>query len=586
MNTTVFQTPQQIRGAMQNIASNLNLPGRATKSTRVGEANPDKVADKVPYLEPLEMLMNGLPNPDHIDRACQVNVARAVWGAVEGTGHEAIGRDLFLSWSARWPWGGDVAADEQTYESMRDSKIGWKWLRRFAGQLDASLAARVMLAEAQAVFTAKPLTKKDDKAIARWQSLSAPAKASTTFTLAAVQTPAPDKISPRKWLYSRSVIAGFVSVLVAPGGVGKSALMLAEVLSMVTGKALLGGDKPVRPLCVWMHNAEDPQEEQVRRLAGAQMHYGVKDADVGGRLFMSSGRDLTLKLAQMSNEGPEIVAGVVDMLVENMLSKRIDVLVLDPLGAIHTLPENSNEAINLLLGALREIAERTSSAIILVHHTSKAAASDMGPAGANAARGASAIVDGARVVRQLVRMSDREARQFGVSEDERYGYVRIENGKANLSPAAKAHWVKLASVQLRNGTTEYPNGDSVAVVGDWTPPGPTVGTASDLQRVQAAIDNANTAPRANSQARDWVGYVVADSLSLDIGTPDTKAANRSADQAAAFRAVKDMLRQWCAEGTLSEVVERDSRKGKDIPVIQVGAPAILAEHEANKQETA
>jgi len=38
--------------------------------------------------------------------------------------------------------------------------------------------------------------------------------------------PAPESIPPREWLYGNRLIRRFVSVLAAPGGVGKSALAL------------------------------------------------------------------------------------------------------------------------------------------------------------------------------------------------------------------------------------------------------------------------------------------------------------------------------------------------------------------------
>ncbi len=328
---------------------------------------------------------------------------------------------------------------------------------------------------------------------------------------------------------------------------------------MATGKTLFSGDEPSRKLKVWSHNAEDPQEEQLRRLAAAQSHYCITDADIGGRLYMTSGRDLHLCLARMGRDGPEVVPGVVDAVVDKMLGANVDVLVLDPLGAIHSLPENDNTAINVLMGALRQIADRTGAAIVSVHHVGKAAGADMSASGASAARGASAIVDGARVVRQLVRMTEKEARQFGIADDERNQFVRVENGKANLAPASKARWRRLVSVKLHNGTPEYPAGDTVAVVEDWTPPGPTVGTPSDLHRVQAAIQSAASRPRADKRSPSWVGYLIAETLGMDIGTPGTKANDRTPEQAQAYRAVSDMLSGWIADGGLRTVSERDEQ---------------------------
>ncbi len=573
----MIHTPEQLRDALTKIAAQLVLPGRGSGPARAGASPSANVTpDKAAFLEPFNMLMDGLPNPDHISRDEQVSVAHAVHGAVDGTGFEAEGRDAFLDWSARWTWGGDPAHDEQIYDTIRESRLGWTWLRGFAAQLDMPLARRVAHADAKAVFGAAPLDPADVDALAsRMPSGSAAARALAGFTLTPVTAPAPAQIPPRQWLYGRSVIAGFPSVLVAPGGTGKSALTLAEGLAMASGKTLFAGEKPVRPLRVWMHNAEDPQDEQLRRLAAAQAHYGISDAEIGGRLFMTSGRELPLCLARMGRNGPEVVPGVVERLVDLMLDAKVDVLVLDPLGATHSLPENDNTAVNVLVGALRQIADRTGAAVVCVHHTSKVAGADMGAAGANAARGASALVDGARIVRQLVRMSEAEAKKFGIAEDERHQYVRVENGKANLAPAAKARWRRLASVPLNNGTAEYPAGDTVAVVEDWKPRDPMVGTPSDLHRVQAAIQSATAKPRAAVQSPSWVGYLIANALGMDVGKPGTKAVDRTPEQARAFRDVSDMLDGWLSDGGLRVVSEFDPRAKRDVNCITDGEPAVI-----------
>ena len=51
-------------------------------------------------------------------------------------------------------------------------------------------------------------------------------------------------IQPREWLYGRQLIRKFVSATIAPSGVGKSSLLIAEALSMVSGRALLHGVRP------------------------------------------------------------------------------------------------------------------------------------------------------------------------------------------------------------------------------------------------------------------------------------------------------------------------------------------------------
>jgi AAA domain len=77
----------------------------------------------------------------------------------------------------------------------------------------------------------------------------------------------------------------------APGGTGKSSLVLAEAVAMATGKDLLGvGYTPERKLRVWVWNGEDPIDEAQRRIAAICLHYGVKREHIEGQLFLDSGR--------------------------------------------------------------------------------------------------------------------------------------------------------------------------------------------------------------------------------------------------------------------------------------------------------
>jgi hypothetical protein len=214
---------------------------------------------------------------------------------------------------------------------------------------------------------------------------------------------------PRQWVYGRSYMRGVYWLLVAAGGSGKSALAIVEAVAMATGRELLSGEKVAnRPVTVWLHNGEDSADEQQRRLAAAMLHHGVTQSDLGDRLILTSGHDHPIKLGGMGRDGPELTPGAGEWIVETARALKVDVLILDPLGAIHGLPENSNEAMNLMAGGLRRIAVAANIAIGLVHHVGQAAAGNMAAAGANAARGATALADAARIVRQIIRPDLRQ----------------------------------------------------------------------------------------------------------------------------------------------------------------------------------
>jgi len=167
----------------------------------------------------------------------------------------------------------------------------------------------------------------------------------------------PTKIPLRKYLYGKSLIRKFVSVIIGQTGLGKSTLSVAETLAQVSAKGLLGVPVP-EPLRVWLWNLEDPQEETERKLAAAALHYGLTDQDIGDRLFVDSGRDQPLVIAEMTRNGATIVHPVVDSLVAELIRLKIDIIKIDPFVSSHTVPENDNGAMDMVVKEWGKVADR------------------------------------------------------------------------------------------------------------------------------------------------------------------------------------------------------------------------------------
>ncbi len=554
---------------LESIAVRLKLPGKggpavaSAAPSRVGAGGEEKTPHPAHSPDVLQVAADELPN-DPGGRfhtyAEWVEGIHAFKGASVAGGFEAEGFAIAEKWSAKW--GGDPDETRRVWDSIKTPHIGFGWIMRTLRAVNPAGADRVKAAENLAVQA---------------QSAAQTHAAIVGATFAPVAPFLASQIPPRRWLYGRAAIAGFLSFLVAPGGAGKSALAMVEAVAMASGRELLPGEKPVRTLRVWVLNAEDDMAEMDRRLAAVLQHFGVTYADLGGNLFMTSGRDMKLQLARVGRDGPEIVPGVVDALVERLVTAKIDVLILDPLGALHTLPENSNEAANLLSGALREVAHRADAAVVVLHHAGKAAAMDMDSAGAGASRGASAFVDAARVVRQVVRMTVDEARDLGIAEADRRDYLRVENGKANLARAEGGRWLRMVDVPLGNGMGLWPLGDRVGVVERWTPPASQPGTGADLARVQAALSASPRPPRAHSLSPDWVGWLVGTVMGLDTGGPATPKEDRTPAQNAALARIRRIVAGWVQSGGLVEREEKDPDSRKLFKFVYVGKPAVLIE---------
>lgn len=366
----------------------------------------------------------------------------------------------------------------------------------------------------------------------------------------------PTDIPRRPWLYGVHLLRGFVSLTVAPGAVGKTSLLVGDALSMATGRPLLGTHVHAGgPYRVWLWNLEDPADELERRIAAGCLYHGIGPEAIGDRLFLDSGRDQGLCIAEAGRDGLTIRRPVVDALVSELRARKIDLLVVDPFVSSHQVPENDNGAIDAVAKTWADVAHRAGCAIELVHHLRKLNGTE---ATADHARGAVALVAAARSCRVLNRMTPEEGEAAGV--DNPRGYFRAIDDKANLAPpAGKSDWFRLESVPLGNGTWLGPvrlDGDTVGVVVPWQWPDPMADQPADaLRRVQEAVDGKNY--RRNVQAADWVGHAVGEVLGLDPENPADKTA------------IKGMLAIWIKEGAL-EVVEIADGNRRPRPCIAVG----------------
>ncbi len=383
----------------------------------------------------------------------------------------------------------------------------------------------------------------------------------------------PDTVPPRQWLYGNHLCRKIVSGTVSPGGVGKSSLAVVDALSLVTGRKLLHHWCHKREgVRVWFWCGEDPLEELNRRFWAACRHYEVTSDKIGGRLFVDSGREQPIKIATMGADNLAVAMPVKDALIRQMREWQIDVLYIDPFITCHTVPENSNEAINVVIDAWRDIADKTNAAIELIHHANKAGNGDKIGDG----RGASAFGDGIRGGRVLAPLSVENGEGWGLDATETSRITVVRNGaKPNMQPRGGGmSYFRMESVKLDNGTVEYPEGDSIGVATPWTPPNAFEGvTLNDLAKVQEAIGARVIPPAAAATNHDWAGHLVAEVMGLDVGEASSSAKTRTTEQNRDRKRVSELLAAWIKNGALRHDTIRSERDGRDVKVIVVGEPA-------------
>lgn len=393
---------------------------------------------------------------------------------------------------------------------------------------------QVDIAENEVQNTPEPATTAPDK----------PAILATAF-----KWTDPRKLPRREFAFGTHYIRKYVSVTVAPGGLGKTANSIVEALAMVSGKPL-AGTKPAERLNCWLFNSEDPRDELQRRIMAACIRYKLTPQDLDGHLFLDTGREQELVIAvEDKRSGVRIIQPVVEAVVEQIQQHKIDVMIVDPFVSTHAVNENDNGAIDKVAKLWAQIADKTNCAIDIVHHLRKLADRE---ATVEDARGAVALIGAARSVRILNRMSATQAKDANLTEADRYGYFSINHGKSNLTPlSSRMDWRYLEGVPLGNGRGLTKPQDFAPVVTEWTWP-----TLED--QMQEILPEALVAIKkrigggdywVSEQSKDnWAGIIVADVLKVNLDDKTEKS-----------RIVR-LLKYWEKNGHFTTELRPDERR--------------------------
>jgi len=266
----------------------------------------------------------------------------------------------------------------------------------------------------------------------------------------------------RQWLHGTDLVRGAVSLLVSPGGKGKSSWLIALALACASNQKLLGSPIYGNGLRVLYINTEDSCDEISLRIRAAMMHHNLDDTHLSGLAVIGVDR-LRLTLLKMDRNTPTLDPAGFSKFCNLLDSCTPDIVILDPLVALMGgVTLNDNAAAALLMGAMVQIAAKRKLAIMIAHHSSKGR--DL--SSADAAMGAASLVNLARISLAIEPLNINDAPKIGISALEYKSFFRITGAKQNLSPVNSDDRIfKLTSIEVPNSEPPlYPNGDHVGVV--------------------------------------------------------------------------------------------------------------------------
>lgn len=233
-------------------------------------------------------------------------------------------------------------------------------------------------------------------------------------------------------------LSGTVGALVAPGSSGKSmlALQLACAIASNLPQANTTGLSIEQHGSVLYLNLEDPPSEIERRLHALGSRF-----DTDTRKSIAAGLTLSARMGVPTDVmNDSFLTG----LLKAAKGKRL--VIIDTLSRCHGLDENDNGAMSQLVARLEKVVRQTGAGLLYLHHTSKAAALAGQGGMAQAARGASSLIDNARWCGNLMKMTEEEAKTLKVSgggtigEERRGFFVRYEIGKQNYGQVQQGQW--------------------------------------------------------------------------------------------------------------------------------------------------
>ena len=353
--------------------------------------------------------------------------------------------------------------------------------------------------------------------------------------------PASD-IPPRPWIHAKRFIRKLVTMTVAPGGYGKTALEMLNALEMALGVGLIGPPPVKGAVNVLYWNAEDPPDEVDRRIAAICQHYNIDQHKLEGRLFLGSkivgGRFATFN---QKTHTLEVNHALLEETKQFILANNIGCVMLDPLIAFHSIPESQNGPMEELIKTYFErMADETNCNVELSHHTRKPSNGANGGLTADDSRGASSVVFAARSARVLNVMTSAEAEMPNIPPEERKLYLRVTRDKANLCPPGKATWIHLINVRL-------PNGDDVQVVTGWDYPQPFDDvTTADMHWARAAARS--WIYRSDPRSESWFGRALAERMGLDPNKPGGR------------KRIATIIKTWISNGVLAVEKRKDENR--------------------------
>lgn len=292
---------------------------------------------------------------------------------------------------------------------------------------------------------------------------------------------------PRDYVLGKVLVAGTVGVM---AGVGASAKTTAAIQFSINGALHKNlGACEIGHFASALFLAEESPAERDRRFGALCAQLSDSERSTVERLVYceaAAGQDLRLT---MLNDGNVHETSLVERIIHTVLSHqqacgtRVGLIVIDHARLVMAGDPIASDHVTALLRALASIAAKTGAAVLLLAHSPKSTYSKDGDADPSEVFGSGAFVDHTRAALVLHVMREKEAKYYGLSDEERKNHVCMQVVKANYGPSGGSWWFKKEVI---------PDWHAIELVPEFLLPKGQAATQSALDRKM--IDVVKTSP--------------------------------------------------------------------------------------------
>ncbi|OGN97145.1 MAG: hypothetical protein A2Z77_06260 [Chloroflexi bacterium RBG_13_51_36] len=178
----------------------------------------------------------------------------------------------------------------------------------------------------------------------------------------------------------------------APSGVGKSIYVDNIIAALLSGESLFGEFKVVKPVDVYLIDAEMSPRERGERLRSIAQK---SESQFYAMSLLSSGYKLnnSQHFAQFA---------------EAMRHFKPAVIIIDPWKASHSVNENESSEIDPIIGSIRQLMFEINASVIIVHHAGRDFVTRTGERAPRHSRGSTVLDERSDVIWEIEETTDQD----------------------------------------------------------------------------------------------------------------------------------------------------------------------------------